>query len=222
MAPASRRSWPGVFVALEGIDGSGKSTAARAIADRLAQERDLEVIVTREPGGTPLGEAVRSLVLSRGGEGMDPIAELLLFSAARAQHVSDVIEPHLRRGAIVICDRYTDSTLAYQWGGRGLARETILAAQAIATRGVLPDIRVLFDLPVDVAQTRRHGEGDAVNRFDEEARRFHQAVREAYLTLAEASPQDWVVVDAAGTPENIAAAAYRALTQRLPELAPQP
>lgn len=222
MALASRRSWPGLFIALEGIDGSGKSSAARVIAGRLAREHDVDVVLTREPGGTELGEAVRSLVLSRAGEGMDPVAELLLFSAARAQHVSEVIEPCLRRGAVVICDRYADSTLAYQWGGRGLDRDTILAVQLVATRGVLPDLRVLFDLPVAVAQARRLGESNTVNRFDEEARRFHQAVRDAYLELANSAPEDWVTVDAAGTPDDVAAAAYRAVVQRLSALAPQP
>ena len=138
-------SWPGVFIAVEGIDGSGKSTVATAVVRRLRKELDREVILTREPGGTPLGEGVRDLVLSAASAGITPVAELLLFSAARAQHVSAVIEPHLRAGSIIVCDRFTDSTLAYQWGGRGLPRDTIAAAQAVATGGVAPDLRVQGD-----------------------------------------------------------------------------
>ncbi|MFT4038536.1 MAG: dTMP kinase [Thermomicrobiales bacterium] len=196
----------GAFVVLEGIDGSGKTSVARSLAARLTAT-GREVVLTREPGGTGLGEAVRSLVLGGDSE-MDPVAELLLFSAARAQHVAAVIQPALERGEVVICDRYTASTLAYQWGGRGVSRHAIAAAQELATGGCAPDLTMLLDLPVAVAQQRRFGEAEAVNRFDEEATAFHQRVRSAYLTLAAEDPLRWRILDAEAAPDDLAAAAW--------------
>lgn len=209
------RSWPGVFIAFEGIDGSGKSTVATAVAERLRGECGREVILTREPGGTPLGEGVRTLVLSAASAGMTPVAELLLFSAARAQHVADVIEPQLQRGSIVVCDRFTDSTLAYQWGGRGVPRHTVEAAQVIATGGVSPDLRVLLDLPVPVALARRYSEAESVNRFDAEQTTFHQSVRHAYLELANEAPGEWLVIDASLPPEEVVETTYRLVSEWL-------
>lgn len=208
-------SWPGVFIAFEGIDGSGKSTVATAVARRLGEQLHQEVILTREPGGTPLGEGVRDLVLSAGSAGITPVAELLLFSAARAQHVATVIEPQLQRGSIVICDRFTDSTLAYQWGGRGLPRETIDAAQVLATGGVEPDLRVLLDLPVSVALARRHADTATVNRFDAEQRTFHESVRKTYLRLVDAHPDDWLVIDASLSLQDVVETTYRRLCKWL-------
>jgi dTMP kinase len=203
--------WPGVFITFEGIDGSGKSTVASEVVRRLRDRFDREVVLTREPGGTSLGEGVRALVLSAASTGITPVAELLLFSAARAQHVSEVIEPQLRRGSIIICDRFTDSTLAYQWGGRGVPRETIEAAQILATGGVSPDLRVLLDLPVSVALARRHADVESVNRFDAEQTNFHVAVRDAYLSLAEERPNEWLVVDASLLPREVAETTYRSV-----------
>jgi dTMP kinase len=204
-------SWPGVFIAFEGIDGSGKSTVAIEVVRRLRDQFDREVVLTREPGGTALGEGVRALVLSAASANITPLAELLLFSAARAQHVSEVIDPQLQRGSIIISDRFTDSTLAYQWGGRGVPRDTIEAAQELATEGVSPDLRVLLDLPVSVALARRHADVESVNRFDAEQTRFHQAVREAYLSLSRAHPEAWLVVDASRSPREVAETTYRSV-----------
>jgi len=212
------RSWPGVFVVFEGIDGSGKSTAATAVAQRFRKVFDHEVILTREPGGTPLGEGVRELVLSAASSGITPVTELLLFSAARAQHVSDVIEPQLKRGSIIICDRFTDSTLAYQWGGRGVARDTIEAAQSLATGGVSPDLRVLLDVSVPVALARRHSESASINRFDVEQIAFHQSVRDAYLRLARERTDEWLVVDASAPPHDVIETTYRVVSQRVSSL----
>lgn len=210
MARDSRTSpWPGVFIVLEGIDGSGKSTVASSIVHRLQRHLDRDVILTREPGGTPLGEGVRALVLSAASADITPVAELLLFSAARAQHVAKVIEPQLQRGSIVMCDRFTDSTLAYQWGGRGVPRETIEAAQALATSGVAPDLRVLLDLPVSVALARRHADTESVNRFDAEQVKFHQAVRDTYLGLACHNPDEWMVIDAGVSEHDVVETTYR-------------
>jgi dTMP kinase len=219
MARDSRTcSWPGVFIAFEGIDGSGKSTVAGRVVRRLREHCDREVILTREPGGTPLGEGVRALVLSAASTGITPVAELLLFSAARAQHVADVIEPQLQRGSIIVCDRFTDSTLAYQWGGRGVPMPIIESAQALATGGVAPDLRVLLDVPVNVALARRHAETESVNRFDTEEVNFHQRVRNAYLELASASPDEWLVVDASASPAEVIEATYRLLAERVDEI----
>lgn len=216
------RTWPGVFIAFEGIDGSGKSTVAAAVAERVAREVDREVVLTREPGGTPLGEGVRSLVLSMGTEGISPTAELLLFSAARAQHVTDVIEPHLNRGSIVICDRFTDSTLAYQWGGRGLPRSRIEVAQALATNGISPDLRVLLDVEVAQALSRRHADLESVNRFDVERTTFHESVRNAYLGLASENPDKWLVIDANVSAPLVLEATYRQIQSWLKRALPQP
>ena len=210
MARDSRTaSWPGIFIVFEGIDGSGKSTAATAVARRLREDAAHEVVLTREPGGTPLGEGVRSSVLSAASTGITPVAELLLFSAARAQHVADVIEPQLQHGSIIICDRFTDSTLAYQWGGRGVPRKTIEAAQSLATNGVTPDLRVLLDVPVPVALARRHADAESVDRFDAEETAFHQAVRDTYLALVAASPDEWLVIDAGPPQREVLETTYR-------------
>jgi dTMP kinase len=143
------------------------------------------------------------------------VAELLLFSAARAQHVSEVIEPQLQCGSIIVCDRFTDSTLAYQWGGRGIPRQTIEAAQRLATGGIEPDVRVLLDLPVEVAIARRHAEADSVDRFDAEQTAFHEAVRATYLGLAAASPNEWLVVDARPSRAEVLDTTYRVVTEWL-------
>lgn len=202
-------SWPGVFIVFEGIDGSGKSTVATAVAHRLREEGNHEVILTREPGGTPLGEGVRSLVLSAASVGITPVAELLLFSAARAQHVADVIEPKLQCGSVIICDRFTDSTLAYQWGGRGVPRDIIEAAQVLATGGVSPDLRVLLDVPVPVALARRHADAESVDRFDAEETAFHQSVRDTYLKLAVSNPCEWLVIDGSPSQREVLETTYQ-------------
>ena len=205
----------GSFIVFEGIDGSGKSTVAAVVAQRIQGQRDQDVILTREPGGTSLGEGIRALVLSEASAGITPIAELLLFSAARAQHIAEVIEPQLRNGAIVLCDRFTDSTLAYQWGGRGVSRRTVESAQELATGGVSPDLRVLLDLPVCVALSRRHSDLESVNRFDAERVAFHQSVRDAYLKLAQERQSEWIVVDANQPVQDVAEATYRRLSERM-------
>jgi dTMP kinase len=188
-----------VFVTFEGGEGSGKSTQARVLAERLeAMARD--VTLTREPGGTPFGEAIRSLVLHRaageGGPAVDvgDTAELLLFAASRSQLVEAVVRPALARGAVVVCDRFTDSTVAYQGYGRGISLDLIAQANAIATQGLIPDITVLLDLPVELGMARRLGER-AADQFEREALAFHVRVRRGFLALAAAEPHRFLVVD---------------------------
>jgi dTMP kinase len=186
---------PGLFIALEGIDGSGKST----IAARLATAYRLvgrEVVLTREPGGTFVGEQIRDLVLGPESHDMMPETEVLLFAADRAQHVAEIIKPGLNRGAVVISDRFVDSSLAYQWGGRRLSKELVFAAQRLATGGLEPHLKLLFDLPVEVALARRLAEFGTANRLDKEEVQFHERVRAAYLFLSEHDPGRWRRIDA--------------------------
>ena len=185
----------GFFVALEGIEGSGKTTVAQRLASAF-RARDRVVTVTREPGGTPIGEQIRGLLLESESNEMTAETEALLFAASRAQLVSEVIRPALARGEVVIVDRFTDSSLAYQWGGRGLAFDAVMAAQTLATGGMQPDLKLLLDLPVPLGLRRRFAGEGGTNRLDREAIAFHERVREAYHSLATSDPERWRVIDA--------------------------
>lgn len=185
------------FITLEGPDGSGKSLQASRLADRLrAVGRD--VILTREPGGTRLGEQVRDIVLGP-GRGLHPLADAMLMSAQRAQLVAEVIEPALAAGQIVVGDRHRDSTICYQGYGSGLDVEAMRALQDLATRGLLPDLTILLDVSVDVGLARRHaGRPDDLNKFELDGafdRAYHERVRAGYLREAEAGGR-WRIVDA--------------------------
>jgi dTMP kinase len=182
----------GLFIVLEGGEGAGKSSVQRALAARL-QGDGRDVVLTREPGGTPLGEKIRALLLESALD--DAVAELLLFEAARAHLVSKVIRPALERGATVICDRYAASSVAYQGWGRELGREIVEVANDVAMQAVTPDLTLLLDVPPADGLARRAGQG-ARNRFDRETVAFHERVRQGFLALAAESPATWVVVDA--------------------------
>jgi dTMP kinase len=187
-----------MFVTFEGVDGSGKTTQARLLAERLATE-GREVVQIREPGGTALGERVRGLLL--GEEPMAPWAEAALFAAARAQLVDEVIRPALARGADLVCDRYLDSSLAYQGLARGLGVERVLELNLLATGGLLPDRTFLIVLPLDEAAARA---GDAPDRIEREGRAFLEEVDRAYRELARVFAQRIVVVDGTQNAEDIA------------------
>ena len=189
----------GKFVSLEGVDGAGKSTHVDAIAARL-RAPGREVLVTREPGGTPLAEGLRELVLS---EPMDPIAETMLLFAARADHVRREIEPALARGAWVLCDRFTDATFAYQGGGKGVPSELIAHLAQVSHNGLLPDRTLVFDCPYEVAQERLAKAARDRDRFEREDQAFFDRVRQAYLALARAHPGRIRVIDASGTVADI-------------------
>jgi dTMP kinase len=189
----------GRFITFEGIEGAGKSSLLRALADAL-QGQGHEVCATREPGGTPLAEEIRALVLARRASGMPPATELLLMFAARAAHVSQLIEPALQRGAWVLCDRFTDASRAYQGGGRGLDAGAIESLARIAHPDLQPDLTLLLDVPPEVGLARARGRGDAGDRFEDEALGFFTRVRARYLVLAAQEPRRIRVLDATQSP----------------------
>jgi dTMP kinase len=205
----------GTFIVLEGIDGSGKTTVANRIAEEI-RSRGRSVVVAREPGGTPLGEKIRALLLDGDAHEVAAESEALLFAASRAQLVRAVLLPALRQGSVVVVDRFVDSSLAYQSGGRGLPLESVLAAQQLATHGLQPDLKLLFDLPVEEALQRRFGEPGQTNRIDRETVRFHQRVRETYHQLAEQDPDRWRTIDANQDPEAVWRAVWHAVSAVIP------
>jgi dTMP kinase len=196
----------GAFITFEGADGSGKTTQVRRLAARLAA-LGVAHLVTREPGGTAAGAAMRALLLEPRTPALVPDAELLLYAADRAQHVRELLEPALAEGRLVLCDRYADATVAYQGHGRGLDVELIASLNRIATAGLWPDLTIVFDLDVDEAARRLDARAgvETPTRFDLEAREFRDRVRRAYLRIAEAEPARVRVVDASGTPDEVAA-----------------
>jgi dTMP kinase len=190
-----------MFITFEGIEGSGKSTQLRLLAERIE-----DAIVTKEPGGTPLADRIRAILLDSSSH-LDPIAELFLFAASRRQHVVEIIKPALDRGVTVLCDRFTDSTLAYQGFGRLINLDQLRTLNAWATDSLVPDLTLLFDLPEEIGLTRaRSRNAEAVEdegRFEAEDWRFHRRVREGYRTLAFAEPKRFVIIDAAGHVDDV-------------------
>lgn len=191
---------PGLFVCFEGGDGSGKTSQVRLLTEVL-QQRGREVVVTRQPGGTPLGEQIRELVLH--GDHVSPRAEALLFAADKAHHVDQVVKPALAAGKVVITDRYVDSSITYQGAGRALGRDEIMALQHWAVGGLLPDLTIVLDVSPELGRERR---GHAPDRLESEADAFHAAVRRGYLELAASDPERYLVLDAGQSVERVHAA----------------
>lgn len=202
----------GLFITLEGPEGAGKSTNREYLAARL-REQGIDVLLTREPGGTPLAERVRELLLAPSDEPMASDTELLLVFAARAQHLAQVIVPALERGAVVLCDRFTDATYAYQGGGRGLDVERIAQLETFVQGSLRPDLTLVFDLPVEVGLSRAAARG-RLDRFEQEGRGFFEAVRATYLQRAEAAPARYRILDASQSLEAV----QRDLDALLPQL----
>jgi dTMP kinase len=203
-------SAPGYFVSFEGGDGVGKSTQSRLLGEWLSDVTGREVVGTHEPGGTALGAEIRRLVMH--GDHVDPRAEALLYAADRAHHVATVIRPALERGAVVITDRYLDSSVAYQAAGRELAEEEVERLSLWATGGLLPHVTVLLDMDPVAAARRRTREPDRLERAGDA---FHQRAREAFLHRADADPARWIVVDAAAPVGDIQARIRAGVAARL-------
>lgn len=198
----------GIFITLEGADGCGKSTQAALLADALAAA-GREVVRLREPGGTPISEKIRAILLDPANAEMSPECELLLYEASRAQLTRQVIEPALARGAVVLCDRYYDSTYAYQAGGRGLDEALVRQSNALGSCGVVPDRTLVLDLDPAVAYARATSGG--ADRLESEGFAFQERVRAAYLRLADAEPSRVRLVDATGEKDDVAARVLDAL-----------
>ncbi|MGQ0695320.1 MAG: dTMP kinase [Nitrospiraceae bacterium] len=195
----------GSFITLEGIEGSGKSTQGSRLCQMLA-DNGYHVLLTREPGGTPIAEQLRGILLDRPAEPIAPETEALLILAARRQHIDQVIKPALEKGTTVLCDRFSDSTLAYQGYGRGLDLTVLRKLNEWATGGLTPDLTLLFDVPVTVGLTRRQRDTSLQNRLDRETERFHREVRAGFLQLAKRNPRRIRIVKATAPPDTIARA----------------
>ena len=210
----------GFFITFEGIEGCGKTTQLRLLKERL-QAAGEAVTSTREPGGCPIADQMRAILLDAGNSAITPLAELLLYAAARAQHVQEVIAPALGRREIVLCDRFTDATVAYQGHGRGLHLATIGELNRLATGGVEPKLTVLIDCPVEIGLSRalariEAGSGAREERFELESVRFHERVRQGYLRLAAAFPGRFAVINGSGGVEETERLVTAALAARIP------
>lgn len=212
----------GLFITLEGIEGAGKSTVARSVCAWL-ERHAIRATLTREPGGTPLAERVRQIVLERGEERLSPVTETLLMFAARSIHLENLIRPALARGEWIVCDRFTDATRAYQGGGRGLDAAWIESLAGQVQGGLQPDLTLLLDLPVPLGIERaRRRQSGAADRFEAEAAAFFERVRAAYLELARREPQRIHVIDAS-VPLEAVERQVTAVLERLPGLSsPKP
>lgn len=202
-----------MFITIEGIEGSGKTTLLSGLAERL-REQGRKVLVTREPGGTPVGDAVRRIFLDEPDLAIAPLTEALLINAARAQHVIDTIRPALARGEIVLCDRYTDSTLAYQGYGREFDLERLRVLCDLATGGLAPDRTFVLDVPVAVSQRRVKERAARLDRMEAQDVAFHERARSGFLALAAASPR-FVVLDGSAQAASLVDEAMRALEERV-------
>jgi dTMP kinase len=205
-------------VVVEGIEGSGKSTLISSLAVRL-HDLGIDVVTTREPGGTALGNRLRAAFVDP-ESAIDPLAEAFVVNASRAQHLSEVIEPALRAGRVVLCDRFAAATLAYQGYGRGVDLETLRTLARIATNGREPDLTLLLDVDVERSRervaARARASGVPADRLEREGASFHERVRDGYLTLARADGARWTILDGTNPPAEVSDAAFRALAAKLP------
>ena len=204
-----------LFITFEGPEGCGKTTQIRQLAEYL-QEQGHDVLTTREPGGTAIGDRVRAIVLDPEHIEMHPACEFLLFSAARAQHVEQVIRPHLAEGGVVLCDRFADSSLAYQGYGHQLDLDTLVLITDFATGSLAPDLTLYLNLPVSVGLSRKAGgEGDSWNRMERMRIAYHERVRSGYLEMAAQNPKRWAIVDAACGLDEVQANIRQLVADRL-------
>lgn len=205
----------GRFITFEGGEGAGKSTQVRILADRL-RGAGLEVVATREPGGSPGAEAIRALLVTGDPDRWSAISETLMMYAARRDHIERTIRPALERGAWVISDRYADSTRAYQGAGGKAPAGLVAAMETFVLEGTRPDLTLILDLPVEIGLQRAGLRGDAEQRFEAKGAAFHQRLREAFLDIARAEPNRCAVLDAGQAPDAVSAAIWSAVSARLP------
>ena len=204
-----------MFITLEGPEGSGKTTAVESAVNSLI-EMGYEIVRTREPGGTPIAEEIRNVILDKANVNMDPRTEALLYAASRRQHLVEKVWPALKEGKIVICDRYLDSSLAYQGGARGLGVDNILNINLFATENTWPDLTLLFDIDPEIGLARIASNANReVNRLDLEKIDFHKKVRQTFLDLAKRYPDRFVVIDASLSREEVAKNTLEAILKRL-------
>lgn len=203
-----------MFITLEGPEGCGKTSQLPALAEYL-REAGYDVIVTREPGGTAVGDQIREILMNLQNVSIIPRTEILLFLAARAQHVEELIRPALAQGKVVLCDRYGDSTLAYQGFGHRTDLETLQMLLAFATGGLKPDLTLLVDVPVEEGMARKRVNSAEWNRLDAYALAFHERVRQGYFALAEAEPDRWLIIDATKDQNTVQQALREAILSRL-------
>ncbi|MBN1267098.1 MAG: dTMP kinase [Anaerolineales bacterium] len=201
------------FITLEGPEGSGKSTQICRLIRRL-ESHGIRSVQTREPGGTSIGDQVRSILMDLANKAMDPTTEILLFSASRAQHVHEFIKPLLEQGIVVVSDRYYHSTLAYQGYGHGLDLDTLQQITRFATGGLDPDLILLLDVPSKAGLHRRRTDGNW-NRLDDYTLAFHQRVRQGYLTMAADDPRHWAVIDASRSLDEVEEAIWQVVSEKL-------
>ena len=208
----------GIFITIEGPDGSGKTTALQQVVPRLQQEMNRKVVATREPGGSPIAEKIRSLILDPSHTDMDSRTEALLYAASRRQHLIEKVLPVLESGDVIFCDRFVDSSIAYQGYARGIGEEGIREINQFATEGIEPDVTLYIDVPAEVGIQRIHANLDEreYNRLDQEKLAFHEKVRAGYLQLAKANPERIVVVDGTMGREEVAEACYHIIKNRYP------
>lgn len=208
----------GIFITIEGPDGSGKTTALQQVVPRLQQEMNRKVVATREPGGSPIAEKIRSLILDPSHTDMDSRTEALLYAASRRQHLIEKVLPVLESGDVIFCDRFVDSSIAYQGYARGIGEEGIREINQFATEGLEPDVTLYIDVPAEVGIQRIHANLDEreYNRLDQEKLDFHEKVRAGYLQLAKANPERIVVVDGTMSREAVAEACYQIIKNRYP------
>jgi dTMP kinase len=204
----------GRFITFEGGEGAGKSTQLKRLVARL-QGQGAEVVATREPGGSPGAESIRELVLNGAADRWSPVTETLLMYAARRDHIERVIRPGLDRGAFVVCDRFADSTRAYQGAAGGTAPELIAALETYILEETRPDLTLIFDLPTDVGLARAHARAGSEMRFESKGMAFHERLRQGFLEIARAEPERCAVIDAAGGVEVVEAAVWAAVSDRL-------
>lgn len=204
-----------MFITFEGGEGAGKSTAIKRIVEKLTSE-GYEIVLTREPGGTPIAEEIRNVILDKKNTAMDPRTEALLYAASRRQHLVEKVIPALREGKLVLCDRFLDSSLAYQGGARGIGIDTVYNMNLFATEGMLPDLTILFDIKPEEGLARIAANSQReVNRLDVEKLTFHNKVRDSFHELAKKFPERFVIVDASKTPDEVFEDAYKAIEDRL-------